>query len=103
MYRFDRNSLLLSSSFTATLTDRFALVVDTTHSKIHQLSMDQAGVLNGIGTAGQTSITSVLYHYLNNKVILSSYNSDQIWQVNLDGTNETMLTEVCKFYTTTPL
>ena len=90
-------SRLIFSSRTATITDRFAVVVDTTHSSIHQISLDQAGVLNGINTASQTSITSVLYNYLTHKIILGSQDSEQVWQVNIDGTNETMLSDICKF------
>ena len=70
---------------------------DNTHSNIHLIDMATPNIIHGVKAPNERMLTFVFYDYLNHRVILGSENSDQIWSVNLDGTDVTMIKDTSKY------
>ena len=70
------------------------MVVDNLHSKIYQMPLDNDTIMHGIKVPNKDNPTGIIYNYLTNQLVFGSWESSQIWGVNIDGTNATFIADI---------
>ena len=83
--------------YTALMYDNIFLVADILHNNIYQIPQNNLNILNGIKIPNRASPSGLLYNYMTEKVIWGSKDSSQIWGVSLDGSNATMVGDMCEY------